>query len=110
MTTEDTQRTRNTERFPEEITDALDVLGETQNREVLADLCDTTLRETSQSETRINSLDALVRAGLARKQVESHTESTINARYELSEYGERFVNQLFQTLGSLNTDSQNSVE
>ena len=81
------------ERFPEEITDALDVLGKPENRQALTDLCDTELLEVNQSEAKINHLDALVEVGLARKRVASHTETEINAKYEIREYGTRLDNE-----------------
>ena len=87
--------------LPEELSKALDALGGEIERQCLADLWNTHLLETSQSEERISALENLVSAGLATKKIYSKLDEKIIARYEISEFGKCFVQQVFGTLGPL---------
>lgn len=110
-TTSDADQTQRYDRaFPEEISNALDALGDEVARQCLADLHDTHLLETSQPEKRISALQSLVRAGLASKKIDSHTEDEINARYEISEYGKRFITNTFDTLGTIEPENIDETE
>lgn len=112
MTTTAVQRY--SEKFPEEISKAIDGLsGETERAVVIVlynqgDLAFTELREELgddeplHPETLSNVLSNLKSGGLIRKRIlEDDEVAPFSSYYVLSEYGERFIYSLFDSLGSL---------
>ena len=112
MTTTAVQRY--SEKFPEEISKAINGLsGETERAVVIVlynqgDLAFTELREelgddeALHPETLSNALSNLKSGGLIRKRIlEDDEEAPFSSYYVLSEYGERFIYSLFDSLGSL---------
>lgn len=89
------------ERFPAEIAQALDALGEEDNRQMLARLVDEDVVEDEVSESEAEALNTLQRAGLATKQVHGPSDDGITGVYRLSEYGDRWMNAAFSTMGEL---------
>lgn len=90
------------ERFPAEIAEALDVLGERENRELLTQLWDTDLYETAHSDGDLERLDTLKTAGLANKQIHRVSDDgEITSVYRLSEYGRRWIEAVLSTLGDV---------
>ncbi|WP_155118380.1 hypothetical protein [Halorubrum sp. BV1] len=105
---------RYSEKFPEEISKAIDGLGGDTERAVVivlfnqGDLAFTELREELgddeplHPETLSNALSNLKSGGLIRKRaLENGEEDPFSSYYTLSEYGERFIYSLFDSLGSL---------
>lgn len=100
-------------RFPVEIAVALDALGEAENRELLGQLYDTRLFETVHDDDDIARLDALKTAGLARKRIAQLTDDGRTHYYEISEYGKRWIEAAYSTLGDVkktdDKDTDNTV-
>lgn len=101
-------------KFPEEISKAIDGLsGEAERAVVIVlfdegDMAFSELQEELgegeelHQETLSNALSDLKTGGLIRKRIlEDEEESPFSSYYSLSEYGERFVHSLFDSLGSL---------
>lgn len=116
------------EKFPWEIRDAIEgIEGETEqavmallmNEEPLAF---TEIQEKLSDEekelhqqTLSNALSNLTSGGLIRKKIkdinpgEDHPETSFSSYYSVSEYGDRFVHSLFDSLGSVDGSSGGSV-
>ncbi|MFB6186594.1 MAG: hypothetical protein ABEI86_06985 [Halobacteriaceae archaeon] len=101
-------------KFPEEIAKAIDGLSGRTEKAVFivlfneGELAFTELREELgdeeqlHQETLSNALSNLKDGGLIRQQIlEDEDESPFTSYYVLSEYGERFVHSLFDSLGTL---------
>ncbi|WP_418282660.1 MarR family transcriptional regulator [Halorubrum sp. DTA98] len=99
------------ELFPLEIRQAIEALDKKHGKAIVATL----LEEGPQSFTELkedlglsssqitNALDALTIAGLVRKRTTIDDESSYNGRYEISEFGSRFVYQMLESLGSVDS-------
>ena len=57
--------------------------------------------EQLHNQTLTNALEALQDGGLVNKRVANSDDERIQSYYEVSEYGERFVDHLLDTLGSV---------
>ncbi|WP_424005598.1 winged helix-turn-helix transcriptional regulator (plasmid) [Haloarcula salina] len=62
------------------------------------------------NQTLSNSLRALQRGGLINKRATSVEEGPFDAYYEVSEYGERFVHCLLESLGSVDSFERADTE
>lgn len=94
---------KDTDRFPIEIVEVLDALGEADNRQMFARLVDGDVFEGGLSESEYEALDTLRRAGLANKQIHDESDGGIVGVYRLSEFGERWMEDAFSTMGSIET-------
>lgn len=105
---------RYSEKFPEEISKAIDGLSGKTERAVFivlfneGDMAFTELQnelgddEPLHSQTLTDALSNLKSGGLIRQRIlEDDEDSPFSSYYTLSEYGERFIYSLFDSLGSL---------
>lgn len=73
--------------------------GSMRFSELQAELSDGT--ETLHNQTLTNALEKLQRGGLINKKVADTEDKELKSYYEVSEYGERFVDCLLNSLGSV---------
>lgn len=64
--------------------------------------------EEIHSQTLTNALDVLHRAGLVNKRADTAEGTRFGAYYEVSEYGERFVDGLLRSLGTVDATGPRS--
>lgn len=111
------------ERMPLEIRAALDAFDtETKQAIVITLLDESTLafselkRQLSteddqlHNQTLTNALRDLQRGGLINKRAPNEEDSEFDAYYEVSEYGERFVHCLLESLGSVDSFEKSKAE
>ena len=98
--------------FPDEVTEAVEAFDGQREQAIMVllfnegSLSFTELREKLSEEERYDkgkltySLNKLADGGLIQKRLLEREESDFSSYYDISEYGERFIDSLFYTLGS----------
>lgn len=102
------------QKFPEELSKAVDGLGGDAERAVVIALFNEGNMAFSELQNELGegeklhqeklstALSSLKRGGLIRKKIlEDENKTPFSSYYSLSEYGERFIYSLFESLGSL---------
>lgn len=111
----DESASRKAEQIPFEIRRAIDAFGGEREQAIVVTLIDEGPLSFSElndelgglhNQTLTNALKNLRRGALVRKRATDSMESRYDAYYEVSEYGERFVNCLLESLGSVDSFDQ----
>lgn len=120
MTTESIRELSN--RFPVEIVAALDGVRNATNRAIFVLLFDedrlafTELQKKLGDDDKLHpttlnqALDEMQKAGLIRQRLIEDSEEPFSSYYEVTEYGERLINVLFQSLGEVERNRTPSAQ